>query len=316
MPAQLSLPSEEVLNSEGLTSASLDEAGSTGEQTARAGSFRKLPSFALPDRGPSTPHSSMAGLAGTSEPQLQQDVSRGAGGDPLGALAAADRRSERHSAEQLPTLGPIYTPSRSSAGSSPAYQQPLLGTEPAAAPQLDAMSSLSAAQPAQASNLDDGRQEETAAPPDGSAQQGRGSSLAAVNTVAEGSSASADIRQLTREISELAYMDRDPVHGSPVRRYRGTDDAEEHFASVGAQDQAQPAAAEVQQEGGDAQHSAEQQGQHERQLSDFLAALEHNAEQAAAVQQTKHDTGESLSEESIEQALHSESGVTLDTEIT
>ena len=300
MPEQLSLPSEEVLNSEGLTSASLDEAGGTTEQPARAASFRKLPSFALPDRVPTAQHSSKAALADYLEPQPQQDAPNMAGGDPLGALAAADRRSEGRSAEQVAKLGPSYTPSKCSAESSPAYQQPLLDEQPAAAPQLDTVSSMSAAQPAQDSSLESSREREAAALPDDHAQHERGSSLALVNTAAEGGSASADIRQLTREISELAYMDRDPVHGSPVRRYRGTDDAEEHFASVGAQDQMQPVAAEALQEGGDALHAAEQQGQDEGQLSDFLAALEQTAEQAAAVQQTKHGTAEPLTQESIE----------------
>ena len=297
MPAQLSLPSEEVLNSEGLTSASLDEAGSAAELPARAASFRKLPSFALPDRGPSAQHSLKAALADNLDPQPRHDVSHSAGGDPLGVLAAADRLGEGRSAEQVATSVPSYTPSKSSAGSSPAYQQPPLDQQPAAASQLDTVFSMSAAQPAQASST---RESEVAAPPDDLAQHERGSSQAALNTVATGSSASADIRQLTREISELAYMDRDPIHGSPVRRYRGTDDAEEHFASVGAQDQTQPAAAEALQEGGDALHAAEQQGQQERQLSDFLAALEQNAEQAAAVQQTKHGTGDLLGQESVE----------------
>ena len=300
MPEQLSLPSEEVLNSEGLTAASLDEAGGTTEQPARAASFRKLPSFALPDRLPNAQHSSKAALADNLEPQPQQDAPHMAGGDPLGALAAADRRSEGRSAEQVAIPGPSYTPSKSSAGSSPAYQQPFLDQQPAAAPQLDTVSSMSAAQPAQASRWESSREREVAAPADDLAQHERASSLALVTTAAEGSSASADIRQLTREISELAYIDRDPVHGSPVRRYRGTDDAEEHFASVGAQDQTQPAAAEALQEGGGALHAAEQQGQEEGQLSDFLAALEQNAEQAAAVQQTKHGTGELLTQESVD----------------
>ena len=298
MPAQLSLPSEGVLNSEGLTSASLDEAGGAAEQPARAASFRKLPSFALPDRGLSAQHSSKASLAENLETQPRQDVPHSAGGDPLGALAAADRMGEGRFLKQVVTpRGPSNTPSKSSAGSSPAYQKPLLDHQPAAAPQLDTVSSMSAAQ---ASSLESSREREDAAPPDDLAQHERGSSHAGISTVAVGSSASADIRQLTREISELAYMDRDPVHGSPVRRYRGTDDAEEHFASVGAQEQIQPAAAEALQEGGDALHAAEQQGGDEGQLSDFLATLEQNAEQAAAVQQTKHGTGEILTQESVE----------------
>ena len=302
MPAQLSLPSEEVLNSEGLTSASLDEAGSTTEQPARAASFRKLPSFALPDWGPSALHSSKAALADNLESQPQQNVSHSAGGDPLGALAAADRLGEGRFAEQVATARPSYTPSKSSAGSSPAHQQPSLDQQPAAAPQLDTASSISAAQPAQDSSLESSREREVAAPRDDLARHERNSSQAVLSTVAVGSSASADIRQLTREISELAYMDRDPVHGSPVRRYRGTDDAEEHFVSVGTQDQMQPAATEALQEGDDALHAAEQQGKHEveGQLSGFLAALEQNAEQAAAVQQTKHGTGELLTQESVE----------------
>ena len=299
MPAQLSLPSEEVLNSEGLTSASLDEAGGTTEQPARAASFRKLPSFALPDRVPTAQHSSKAALADSLEPQPRQDVSHSASGDPLGALAAADRLGEGRSVEQVATPGPSNTQSKSSAGSSPAYQQPSLDHQPAAAPQPDTVSSLSAAQPAQASSMESSRGREVATPPGDPAQHESGSSQAVLNTVAVGSSASADIRQLTREISELAYMDRDPVHGSPVRRYRGTDDAEEHFASVSAQDQTQSVATEALQEGGDALHAAEQQGGDEGQLSDFLAALEQNAEQAAAVQQTKHGTGELFTQESV-----------------
>lgn len=65
-----------------------------------------------------------------------------------------------------------------------------------------------------------------------------------------GEAAFAGGRQLTRELSELAYVDRDPLDGSPTRRFRPTTDAEagpEQAAALDATHESQPEAASLEQ---------------------------------------------------------------------
>lgn len=316
MPAQLSLPSEDVLYSEGLTSATLDEEGGAEQAigAARADSFRKLPSFALPDRHLSSTHSTpREPLPGAGDAEQRLAEAPSATADPLGATISVGRRSTdgsplRPAMHSLPDAARIsqqvqeWSPSKSSAGSSPARQL-LASSEPLAlgTPPHGASAVQPALQPMQDVSL--GSQADTAAPSVPlSALSARASPLQAVqnvrlecrvpaadapqDTLYEASassskaaevpavrddSASADIRALTREISELAYIDRDPVYGSPVRRYRPTDDVEEHFENSAAERSSGPAEQEGMHVGADVQ-SCSEQTQDSGQEADVLEA--------------------------------------------
>ena len=243
LPAQLSLPSEDVLHSEGLTSASLDEEGRAEQATGHALPVRRLPSFALPERQlSSTQDPSREAHAATASAKQRSSTAFDAGADPLGATGSVGRRSTKDSPLKQASHGPIsvedgslgmpgWSPSRSSAGSSPARH---LAAPTESAPPSMSLHAGSAAQPA-VQPLQDGPSVSLGAVssshPDDSPDEGSSSSRAAEAPVSPNDSASAGIRALTREISELAYVDRDP-YGSPMRRYRATDDAEEHHANA------------------------------------------------------------------------------------
>ena len=316
MPAQLSLPSEDVLNSEGLTSATLDEEGGAEQAigAARAGSFRKLPSFALPDRNLSSTQSTpREPLAGTGGAEQRPAEAPSAAADPLGATVSVGRRSTdgsplRPAMHTLPDEAHIsqqvqgWSPSKSSAGSSPARQlsassEPLaLSTPPhgasavqsalqpmqdvslgsqanTAAPGVPLSASSARASPSQAvQNVSlECRVQAANAPQDTPYEASARSSKAAEVPAVRNDLASADIRALTREISELAYIDRDPVYGSPVRRYRPTDDAEEYFANSAAERSPGPAEQEGMHDGADVQ-SCSEQTQDSGQEADVLEA--------------------------------------------
>lgn len=256
MPAQLSLPSEDVLHSEGLTSASLDEEGRAEQAPGRAFSVRRLPSFALPERQLSSAQEpSREADAATGSAKQRSSAALDAGADPLGATGSVGRRSTEDSPLKQASHGPAgmedesqrmpgWSPSRSSAGSSPARQL----TESA----LPSMS-LHAGQPA-VQPMQNGRSVSLGAAssmrPDDAPNEGPSLSRATEAPVSPNDSASADIRALTREISELAYVDRDP-YGSPLRRYRPTDDAEEHHASAAIQAESDVSALRGPEQGND-----------------------------------------------------------------
>ena len=247
MPAQLSLPSEEVLNSEGLTSASLDEEGVVERRPGPALPVRKLPSFALPDRQPSsTQERSREADAGSGSAQQWSSAALDDQADPLGATGRVGRRSTdaspRKPAAQSPADAdnsshgvPGWSPSKSSAGSSPS-RHPTAPSESA----LPGMSLHAASAAPAALQPQDATSESQWATSGGHPaidvpDEGLSLSRAPEAPLSPDNSASAGIRALTREISELAYVDRDPS-GSPMRRYRPTEDAEEHHASAAAED--------------------------------------------------------------------------------
>ena len=247
MPAQLSLPSEDVLNSEGLTSASLDDEGAVEQRPGPTLPVRKLPSFALPDRQPSsTQDHSREADAGSGIAQQWSSAALDDQADPLGATGRVGRRSTdaspRKPAVQIPAdtedvshRMPGWSPSRSSAGSSPSHY--LTAPNESAVPSMS-LHAASAA-PAALQPLRDASFESqwaaSSSHPIGVPDRGLSLSRAPEAPLSPDNSASAGIRALTREISELAYVDRDPS-GSPMRRYRPTEDAEEHHASAAAED--------------------------------------------------------------------------------
>ena len=269
MPAVPSVPSEDVLNSEGLTSAALDESAAAEQQLA--GSYpmgsAKLPAFAQADRHLSSQQGSPQALAGSRSVEARPSP-LDLDADPLGATVRIGRRSTDASpAKSGAQRSTGWSPSRSSAGSSPARQHQLFTD--LSAPGAPQEIAFSAAQPSPQPAHDVPSAGSWAAEPHvqsedrraleassgggelhGPSDKGAGHEASSAGAVAQGweGSASTDIRQLTREISELAYIDRDPVYGSPVRRYRPTDDAEEPFVSSAAPGSLAPSSLQAAQE--------------------------------------------------------------------
>ena len=208
-------------------------------------SSRRLPSFALPERSLSSAvEASRDAHGGKGSAVLSVSAAPGVNADPLGATVSVGRRSTddsprrsaaHKSADAMSVSHPVtgWSLSRSSAGSSPAHRPAAPGETALPTMSLQAASAARPAlQPMQAVNTGI----EVTAPSMGSDHgpdnEGGNSSIALAG---HDDAASAGIRALTREISELAYVDRDQ-HGSPLRRYRPTDDAEEHHASAASQE--------------------------------------------------------------------------------
>lgn len=312
MPAVLSVPSEDVLNSEGLTSAALDESAAAEQQLA--GSYpaasAKLPAFAQADRHLSSQQGSPQALAssrslGARPSPLDLDA------DPLGATVRVGRQSTDASpAKSAAQRSTGWSPSRSSAGSSPAHQHQLFSD--LSAPGAPQEGTLFAAQPRPQPAHDVPLAGSGAAEPHvqsedrtglgasssggelhGPSDEGAGHEASSAGAVAQGreGSALADIRQLTREISELAYIDRDPVYGSPVRRYRPTDDAEEPFVSSAAPGSLVPSSPQAAQESKPESEAAES------------GAMESEAAESEAGQRNKQEADLPLGFDCREQAV-------------
>ena len=304
MPAQLSLPSEDILHSEGLTSASIDEDGGVEKAAGPAFPVRRLPSFALPERHvSSTPEPSREVHADTGSDQQWSSAALNNNADPLGATGSVGRRSTDGSPHRPAAHRPAdaedvshrvlgWSPSRSSAGSSPARQLKAssdsavpgmsLHADSAAEAALQPMQDASSASPGAASivHLND-------APVEGISL-----SRAPGATASPDDSASAGIRALTREISELAYVDRDPS-GSPLRRYRPTDDAEEDHASAAVEAGSDTLALEGPRQSNDLEPRSQQD---KGQEAERLAALR-SPEHISVLGQRGQDLPESLPDE-------------------
>ena len=166
MPAQLSLPSEDVLHSEGLTSASLDEEGRVEQAAGAALPARRLPSFALPERSLSSAVETSRDIhEGTGSAEQRPSAAPNVNADPLGACVSVGRRSTdgsplssaaQRSADAMSVSHPVtgWSPSRSSAGSSPARQPTAPGETALPSMSLQAASAAhSALQPMQDPHL-------------------------------------------------------------------------------------------------------------------------------------------------------------------
>ena len=159
-----------------------------------------------------------------------------AAADPLGVTSNVGVRSAAVSPARPPQLA-----LSSSLGASPTLATPPVGASAltAASPDLDvpalAYARLAAEGSAAARDLHSGE-------------------------AIAGAAAFAGSRQLTREVSELAYMDRDPLDGSPTHRFRPTTDAElgPEQAGVLYETQLESSGAE-QLLGGPAEHVAQAQ---------------------------------------------------------
>ena len=303
MPAQLSLPSEDILHSEGLTSASLDEEGAIEKAAGPAFPVRRLPSFALPERHVSSTSEPPTEVhAGPGTDQRWASTASGVNADPLGATGRVGRRSTDGSPHRPAAHGPAdsedvshrvlgWSPSRSSAGASPARQLTAPSKSPLPGMSLDEVDAAGAAvQPMQDASL--------ASPgaasgmhPDDTPIEAMSLLLAPGATASPDNSASAGIRALTREISELAYEDRDP-YGSTLRRYRPTD-AEEHHASAAVVARSDALALEEPLQSNDVDPTSEQDKGHEAEHS----AATHSPEQAAVSGQGWQDMLDSLPDE-------------------
>lgn len=335
LPPTLSLPSEDVLTSEGLTSASIDETAGPEQPVTITVPVGKLPAFgasqSFHERHPSAPDITTESLplpdgqleaqgtspeppADSKSPQPVPDAALSGAADPLGATVNVGRRagdgspdktgfpSPRNTAGNARQQMPGSSPGRRGAGSSPARQLPALDASSAPAALVPAQEPHAAqplVQPVQIGSVGGSRESEARAQPGDKALQGSGSSGPAGDAAVRDNSASAGIRLLTREISELAYMDCDPIYGSPVRRYRGTDDAEERFASTVAPDSSRPSTPEGLQEGSDVMSGPSQQQQDERE-SEHLGDPSTREQDPAALEQGRSDTGKPLLQEPLD----------------
>ena len=278
----------------------------------------KLPAFAQADRHLSCQQGSPPALAGSRSVEVRPSP-LDLDADPLGATVRVGRRSTDASpAMSGAQRSTGWSPSRSSAGSSPARQHQLFSDLSApCAPQERA---FSAAQPSPQPAHDVPLPGSGAAEPHvqsedrteleassgrgelhGPSNEGAGHETSSTGAVAQGwgGSASMNIRQLTREISELAYIDRDPVYGSPVRRYRPTDDAEEHFVSSAASGSLVPLSPQAAQEFEPESEAAEsgamesEAGRRNKQDADLPLDLD-RSEQDVLLEQDRPDAEEAL----------------------
>ena len=223
---------------------------------------RKLPSFALPDRQPSsTQDHSREAETGSGSAQQWSSAALDDQADPLGATGRVGRRSTDASprqpsahrsadVEHVSHQMPGWSPSRSSAGSSPSCH--LTAPSESAVPSMSlhaASAAPAALQPLQNASLDS-QWPTSSGHPISMPKEGLSLSRASEAPLSPDNSASAGIRALTREISELAYVDRD-ASGSPMRRYRPTDDAEEHHANTAVEERSEASALEKPQQSND-----------------------------------------------------------------
>lgn len=158
---------------------------------------------------PSVPVNSGSSRAqGDASPARKADHSSSAA-DPLGATSSVGVRS----ASASPARRPVQSTYSSSLEASPTLATPVPGSSPPVEPPaaLDV--------PALAYERLAGEGNAAAGGP----SQPSGNAAADIDP---GGDTLGGSRQLLREVSELAYVDSDPLDGSPTRRFRPTMDAE------------------------------------------------------------------------------------------